>query len=138
VKRLPDIAPYTIGLMVEGERFAPLIEKGVTIDPDKGYTCPLQSFYNQVDSIPQIRVEIYKQKGEGRFIYDTYTTESGEERPSFERIGRFFIDNLPARPAGKIKVDVTCEITPKGDLKVTAMFEGQPWPREGGVLRGWY
>ncbi len=137
-KRLPDIAPYTIGLLVEGERFTPLIEQGTTIDPEQGYTCPSQSFYNQVDDIPQLRVEIYKQLGEGRFIFDTYTTENGEERPCFVRIGRFFIDDLPPRPSGEIQVDVSCAISPKGELSVTATFEGQPWPRDGRPLSGWY
>ncbi len=127
---LNDKAPYTIGLGIFGNRFAPLIESGTDI-PDEGFTCETRKFYNPVDNIPEIRVEVYKQMGEGRFIDDVFTTEAGEERNAFDRIGRVIIPNLPAKPAGEIEIEVVCSITRNGELLVNATYEGTPYEIKG-------
>jgi molecular chaperone DnaK len=98
---LLDVTPHTLGVMVAGGMFEPVIAQNSTVP-----TSSNKLFTTSRDS--QTAVKILVMQGE---------SERAEEN---ELLGEFLLDGLRRAPAGQVEIDVTFEINADGIVSVQA------------------
>jgi molecular chaperone DnaK len=98
---LLDVTPHTLGVMVAGGMFEPLIPQNTTVP-----TSRTKMFTTSRDN--QTAVKILVMQGEH---------ERAEEN---ELLGEFILDGLRRAPAGQVEIDVTFEINADGIVSVHA------------------
>jgi molecular chaperone DnaK len=98
---LLDVTPHTLGVMVAGGMFEPLIPQNTTVP-----TSRTKMFTTSRDN--QTAVKILVMQGEN---------ERADEN---ELLGEFILDGLRRAPAGQVEIDVTFEINADGIVSVHA------------------
>jgi molecular chaperone DnaK len=99
---LLDVTPHSLGVRVTGDRMAVVIPSNTTI-PTREH----KVFATTDDHQSYVVIEVYQGQG---------------ERASDNRfLGRFVLGDLPARPAGRVRVDVSFTLDADGLLEVTAL-----------------
>ncbi|MEI8258886.1 MAG: molecular chaperone DnaK, partial [Deltaproteobacteria bacterium] len=98
---LLDVTPHTLGVMVAGGMFEPVITQNSTVP-----TSSNKLFTTSRDN--QTAVKILVMQGE---------SERAEEN---ELLGEFLLDGLRRAPAGQVEIDVTFEINADGIVSVQA------------------
>jgi molecular chaperone DnaK len=98
---LLDVTPHTLGIMVVGGYFEPLIPKDTTVP-----TAQTKTFTTVRDN--QTAVKILVLQGE---------SEKAEEN---ELLGEFVLTGLRRAPKGEVEIDVTFEINADGIVAVSA------------------
>ncbi len=98
---LLDVTPHTLGVMVAGGMFEPVISQNSTVP-----TSSNKLFTTSRDG--QTAVKILVMQGE---------SERAEEN---ELLGEFLLDGLRRAPAGQVEIDVTFEINADGIVSVQA------------------
>ena len=98
---LLDVTPHTLGVMVAGGLFEPVIAQNSTVP-----TSSHKLFTTSRDN--QTAVKILVMQGE---------SERAEEN---ELLGEFLLDGLRRGPAGQVEIDVTFEINADGIVSVQA------------------
>ena len=99
---LLDVTPRSLGLKVSGDRMSTVIPANTTVP-----TREKKLFTTTEDNQTFVALEIYQ--GE-------------EDRASANRkLGRFILGDLPARPAGKVRVEVSFSVDSNGILEVSAV-----------------
>ncbi|MDP3276225.1 MAG: molecular chaperone DnaK [Deltaproteobacteria bacterium] len=98
---LLDVTPHTLGVMVAGGMFEPLIPQNTTVP-----TSRTRTFTTSRDN--QTAVKILVMQGENERAQDN------------ELLGEFILDGLRKANAGSVEIDVTFEINADGIVSVTA------------------
>jgi molecular chaperone DnaK len=99
---LLDVTPHALGVRVTGDRMSVVIPGNTTI-PTREH----KVFATTDDDQSYVVIEVYQGQG---------------DRASDNRfLGRFLLGDLPARPAGRVRVDVSFTLDADGLLEVTAM-----------------
>jgi molecular chaperone DnaK len=98
---LLDVTPHTLGVMVAGGLFEPLIPQNTTVPTERN-----KLFTTSRDN--QTAVKILVMQGE---------SERAEEN---ELLGEFVLDGLRRAPAGQVEIEVTFEINADGIVAVQA------------------
>lgn len=98
---LLDVTPHTLGVMVHGGLFEPLIPQNTTVP-----TSRTKQFTTSRDN--QTAVKILVMQGE---------SERAEEN---ELLGEFLLSGLRRAPAGQVEIEVTFEINADGIVSVQA------------------
>jgi molecular chaperone DnaK len=99
---LLDVTPRSLGLKVAGDRMSTLIPANTTVP-----TREKKLFATTEDNQTFVALEIYQ----------------GEEETAStnRRLGRFILGDLPARPAGELRVEVSFSVDSNGILEVSAI-----------------
>jgi molecular chaperone DnaK len=98
---LLDVTPHSLGLKVAGDKMSTIIPANTTI-PTREH----KVFATTEDNQAFVAIEVYQ--GESDVIKDN------------RLLGRFVLGNLPAKPRGEVRVDVSFTMDADGMLEVTA------------------
>jgi molecular chaperone DnaK len=98
---LLDVTPHSLGVRVKDDRMSPLIPKNTTIPTSEN-----KLFSTTRDNQDFVEIMIYQGENE---LVDNNTF-----------LGRLVLDDLPRRPAGSVRVDVTFLIDADGVVNVSA------------------
>lgn len=98
---LLDVTPHSLGVKVSGDRMSVVIPANTTV-PTREH----KVFATAEDQQTYVSIEVHQ--GEGAKASDN------------RFLGRFVLGDLPARPAGRVRVDVSFTLDADGLLEVTA------------------
>ncbi len=99
---LLDVTPHSLGLRVAGDRMSVLVEANTTVPAREK-----KVFATTEDEQTFVALEVYQGEDD----------KASQNR----RLGRFILGNLPSKPAGEVRVEVSFDVDSNGILQVSAI-----------------